>query len=277
MLLFILQCYHILENYTHTGNYPGIVIRQAIAYCYEVERGSMAKKGNQANQVSEAAEQKTGFGKIVYKGGEGEIVEKKSRFIATVCPVKTEEEAVAFISEMKKKYWDARHNCSAFVLGERQEITRCSDDGEPAQTAGRPMLDVLIKEGIHDVAVVVTRYFGGVLLGTGGLVRAYQKAVQEGLAQSEVIEIRAGQLLEIETDYNGVGKLQYLFGQENISIMESEYGAEVKLIVLVPVEKKENLEKNITEQTSGKARISWADEVNFAIVEKKVKIFTKSC
>jgi penicillin-binding protein 1A len=98
--------------------------------------------------------------KTVYAGGEGEIVEKKSRFIATVRPVSSEEEAVAFINEMKKKYWDARHNCSAFVIGDRQEISRCSDDGEPAQTAGRPMLDVLLKEEIHNVCVVVTRYFG---------------------------------------------------------------------------------------------------------------------
>ena len=104
--------------------------------------------------------------KTVYIGGEGEIVEKKSRFIATVRPVASEEEAVAFIAEMKKKYWDARHNCSAFVIGDRQELSRCSDDGEPAQTAGRPMLDVLLREEIHNAAVVVTRYFGGVLLGT---------------------------------------------------------------------------------------------------------------
>ena len=97
--------------------------------------------------------------RVVYEGGQGEIVEKKSRFIATVRPVESEEEAIAFINEMKKKYWDARHNCSAFVIGEKQELTRCSDDGEPAQTAGRPMLDVLLKEGITNVAVVVTRYF----------------------------------------------------------------------------------------------------------------------
>ena len=92
--------------------------------------------------------------RVIYKGGEGEIVEKKSRFIATVRPVESEEEAVAFIAEMKKKYWDARHNCSAFVIGANQELTRCSDDGEPAQTAGRPMLDVLLKEGVTNVAVV---------------------------------------------------------------------------------------------------------------------------
>ena len=97
--------------------------------------------------------------KTVYAGGEAEIIEKKSRFIATVRPVSSEEEATAFIAEMKKKYWDARHNCSAFVIGDRQEMSRCSDDGEPAQTAGRPMLDVLLKEDIHNVAVVVTGYF----------------------------------------------------------------------------------------------------------------------
>lgn len=215
--------------------------------------------------------------KIVYQGGEGEIVEKKSRFIATVRPVESEEEAVAFINEMKKKYWDARHNCSAFVLGEHQEITRCSDDGEPAQTAGRPMLDVLLKEGIHNAAVVVTRYFGGVLLGTGGLVRAYQKATQEGLRESQIIEKKAGLLLDISTDYNGVGKLQYLFGQKNIHIVDSEYGADVIMQVLVPAEQKESLAKEITEQTSGTAGLSWGDAVDFAIVEKNVKIFEKNC
>ena len=138
--------------------------------------------------------------RVIYKGGEGEIVEKKSRFIATIKPVESEEEAVTFINEMKEKYWDARHNCSAFVIGANQELTRCSDDGEPVQTAGRPMLDVLLKEGVTNVAVVVTRYFGGVLLGTGGLVREYQKAVQEGLEASRIIEKRSVILLYINTD-----------------------------------------------------------------------------
>nr|WP_330413660.1 YigZ family protein [Coprococcus sp. AF21-14LB] len=123
----------------------------------------------------------------VYEGGEGEIIVKKSRFIATVRPVKTEEEAIAFIAEMKKKYWDATHNCSAYVIGERFQVQRMSDDGEPQGTAGKPMLDVLMGEEIHDIAVVVTRYFGGTLLGTGGLVRAYSGAVKEGLANSIII------------------------------------------------------------------------------------------
>ena len=118
--------------------------------------------------------------KIITEGGQGEIIEKKSRFICYVRPVKNEQEAQAFVDEIKKKHWDARHNCSAMVIGDNNEFARCSDDGEPSGTAGRPMLEVLINEGYHDVAVVVTRYFGGVLLGTGGLVRAYQAAVKEG-------------------------------------------------------------------------------------------------
>ena len=211
--------------------------------------------------------------RVVYEGGEGEIIEKKSRFIATVRPVECEEEATAFINEMKKKYWDARHNCSAFVIGEHQELTRCSDDGEPAQTAGRPMLDVLLMEGVTNVAVVVTRYFGGVLLGTGGLVRAYQKAVQEGLAASNIIEKRKGFLLYINTDYNGIGKLQYLFAQKEISIMDSEYGVGVRMTVLVPGERKEEIEKAVIEQTNGTAGLEWGDETIYAVIDKQVKLF----
>ena len=211
--------------------------------------------------------------RVVYEGGEGEIVEKKSRFIATVRPVETEEEAVAFINEMKKKYWDARHNCSAFVIGSRQEVTRCSDDGEPAQTACRPMLDVLLREGITNVAVVVTRYFGGVLLGTGGLVRAYQSATQAGLAASKIIEKRQGKKLIIHTDYNGLRKLQYLFGQQKTAILDTEYAADVVLTILVPVEQKDFLYKEITEQTNGTAQMEWGEDAVYALIDKTVQIF----
>lgn len=211
--------------------------------------------------------------RVVYEGGEGEIVEKKSRFIATVRPIETEEEAVAFVNEMKKKYWDARHNCSAFVIGSQQEVTRCSDDGEPAQTAGRPMLDVLLREGITNVAVVVTRYFGGVLLGTGGLVRAYQSATQAGLAASKIIEKRQGKKLIIHTDYNGLGKLQYLFGQQKTAILDTEYAADVVLTILVPVEQKDFLYKEIIEQTNGTAQMEWGEDAVYALIDKTVQIF----
>ena len=115
--------------------------------------------------------------KAVYRGGSGEIIEKKSRFIANVKSVETVEEAQAYIEEMRKKYWDARHNCSAFSVGTERVITRCSDDGEPGGTAGKPILEVISGSGIHNIVVVVTRYFGGTLLGTGGLVRAYSGAI----------------------------------------------------------------------------------------------------
>ena len=202
--------------------------------------------------------------KTVYEGGEGEIVEKKSRFIATVRPVETEEEALAFIEEMKKKYWDARHNCSAYVLGERQELMRCSDDGEPSQTAGKPMMDVLTGAGLTDVAVVVTRYFGGTLLGTGGLVRAYSGAVQEGLKNSTVITKYLGVKLSVTTDYNGVGKLQYLFGQKEIPILSAEYTDKVVFTVLVESSRIQEIKKAITEATSATAQMEESDPVYFA-------------
>ena len=192
--------------------------------------------------------------KIVLEGGEGEIVEKKSRFIATVQPVETEEEAIAFIESMKKKYWDARHNCSAFVIGSKSELTRCSDDGEPSGTAGRPMLEVLLGQEVTNVAVVVTRYFGGVLLGTGGLVRAYTKAVQEGLENSQIVTLAYGTLVQIETDYNGIGKLQYILGKSSVPIQSSEYTDIVTLRIFLLQEQKDSILKEMTEATAGKCK-----------------------
>ena len=209
----------------------------------------------------------------VYKGGQGEITEKKSRFIATVRPVESENEAVSFINETKKKYWDARHNCSAFVIGKRQELTRCSDDGEPAGTAGRPMLDVLLKENIHTAAVVVTRYFGGVLLGTGGLVRAYQQATKAGLSASEIIEKKEGAVLFIRTDYTGIGRLQYLLAQEKITVMDTAYEADVLVKAVIPENDKKRIEKTIIEQTNGTAKLEWGDEVTFAEYDGEVLLF----
>lgn len=204
--------------------------------------------------------------RILLEGGEGEIVEKKSRFIATVRKVESEEEAVSFIEEMKKKYWDARHNCSAFVIGRRAELTRCSDDGEPSGTAGRPMLEVLLGEGVRNVAVVVTRYFGGTLLGTGGLVRAYTQAVKEGLANSIVGVERAGYEILIEIDYNGVGKLQYLMGQRNIEPVNSEYAETVRFTLVIPVEKCEELRKAMVEASNG--RVKWEKVRELYFVDK---------
>lgn len=200
--------------------------------------------------------------RVLLKESTGEIEEKKSRFICVIRPVHSEREATAFIEETKKKYWDARHNCSAFVIGSRQELTRCSDDGEPGGTAGRPMLEVLLGEGLCDVAAVVTRYFGGTLLGTGGLVRAYSGAVKEALSHAETGIMRYGVKLKIETDYNGVGKIQYLLGKRGI-LPEAEYGEAVCFIVTVPAGEAEALRREITEATNGKAALTDQEKIYF--------------
>ncbi len=212
--------------------------------------------------------------KIIYQGGEGEITEKKSRFIATVIPVDSEESALEFIAAMKKKYWNASHNCSAFVIGDHYEIQRCSDDGEPQGTAGRPMLDVLLGEEIHNAAVVVTRYFGGTLLGTGGLVRAYSKAVQEGLKKSAIIDKKEGILLKIRTDYNGIGKIQYLLGQRGLTITDSEYTDVVVVQTLILIELLPELKTAVTEATNGRAEFLEEDAVSFAYLDGEPLIFT---
>lgn len=201
--------------------------------------------------------------RVIVEEGTGEITEKKSRFIATVKRVESEEEAAAFVEAMKKKYWDASHNCSAMVIGERGELTRCSDDGEPSGTAGRPMLEVLLSEKLRNAAVVVTRYFGGILLGTGGLVRAYTQAVKEGLSGCKLGTMRAGVRLEVLTDYNGIGKILYIMGTKGIEPEDSLYTDTVQLVLLVPAEDKEAFCKEFTEATAGKAKITVKEELYF--------------
>lgn len=201
--------------------------------------------------------------RILLLGGSGQIEEKKSVFIANIARADSEEEATAFIETMKKKYWDARHNCSAFVIGERGELTRCSDDGEPSGTAGRPMLEVLLRENIKNIVVVVTRYFGGTLLGTGGLVRAYTQAVKEGLNDCKIGVLRMGVPLALTTDYNGIGKILYLLSAMGLTPKDSDYGEKVTLQVLVPVEEKDRLVRDITEATAGKTEILQENPISY--------------
>lgn len=198
--------------------------------------------------------------RVILEGGEGVYEEKKSRFIATIRKCESEQEAVAFIEEMKKKYWDARHNCSAYVLGSRAEITRCSDDGEPGGTAGRPMLETLLASGVRNAAVVVTRYFGGTLLGTGGLVRAYTQAVQTALSDAVTAVMTYGFVLRLQADYNAVGKIQYLCAQQNIAIQSSDYAQNVTMQVFVPQERREAFVKKITEAGNGKIAIEEVEQ-----------------
>ena len=188
--------------------------------------------------------------KILYKGGEGELIEKKSRFIATTRPVESEEEAVAFIAEMKKKYWDATHNCSAFVIGDRQQIQRCSDDGEPQGTAGIPVLDVLQKSGIVDAVVVVTRYFGGTLLGAGGLVRAYTEGAAIAVRAARPRVMSPCTVLQMDIDYGQYGKITYILPKYHTVTLESDFGAAVRMQILIKDKYIEAFRKELTELTS---------------------------
>ena len=208
--------------------------------------------------------------RAVYEGKIGELVEKKSRFIATVFSVETEDEALQYIASMKKKYWDAKHNCYAYVIGDKNEIQRFSDDGEPSQTAGKPMLDVLLSEQIHNVLVVVTRYFGGVLLGTGGLVRAYSKATKIGLEKSIIIDKIYGTELKVELDYGVAQKIKYIFSQLDIYSIDTNYTDVVEEIVVASDEKLKSLKEQIKEVTNGKAEFEVINSGYFAIKDNEV-------
>lgn len=211
--------------------------------------------------------------KAVYRGGSGEIVEKKSRFIANIKSVETVEEAQVYIEEMKKKYWDARHNCSAFSVGIEQVTTRCSDDGEPSGTAGKPILEVISGSGIHNIVVVVTRYFGGTLLGTGGLVRAYTDATRAGIENSDIVEKIPGRRVDIAMDYTDLGKLQYMLAQNEVLTEDTEYTDKVIIHALFPESDKEKLKKKITEATSGRVMTQEGEEVYFGTVDGEVIVF----
>ena len=205
----------------------------------------------------------------LYSGGTGEIEEKKSRFIANIASVTTVEEANDFIAKIKKQYWDARHNCSAYVIGNDGENTRCSDDGEPSGTAGRPMLEVLTREHITNVCVVVTRYFGGTLLGTGGLVRAYQGATKEGLAHCSILKKEQGELFSVLCSYNDYGKLEFMCNSNGYYIEAIDYGSDVTMKILTLAENASSLNTEIMNITSGKAVITDRKKTLYAMLDGK--------
>ena len=210
----------------------------------------------------------------VYKGWTAEIVEKKSRFIAEGFPVSSVEEAMEYLEETRKKYWDARHHCWAYVTGRNPASERMSDDGEPAGTAGKPILEVIRGRGLTDVFVVVTRYFGGTLLGTGGLVRAYTSAAAEGLESSTLITKIRGFRQKITTDYTGLGKIQYILGQRKIPVLDSVYTDKVEVSVVVDAGEKKSLEKEITEGTNGQAVMEDLEECWFADTPDGIQIYS---
>lgn len=191
---------------------------------------------------------------------EDEFTEKRSRFIGAIRPVTTEEEAQAFIRERCKTYWDAKHNVHAYVL-EGGNLCRFSDDGEPQGTAGIPVLDVLRKEGLTDCAVVVTRYFGGILLGGGGLVRAYSHAAKLAVDAAGVVEMRLCLTGEISCDYAQYGFIPSLLAEEGATVTDTDFGEGVTVCFSLPVEGRGHLEAVLTDRSAGRLTATFTGEL----------------
>ncbi len=200
---------------------------------------------------------------IILENGVGEIEEKKSRFIAHIYSVNSEEEAEQYIYKIKKKYWDARHNCYAYIIGDKGQVQRFSDDGEPQGTAGKPILDIISTSGLVNCLIIVTRYFGGVLLGTGGLIRAYQAASKEGLLNSDIAMVSDGIAARIVTDYNAYGRLQYICSDTGVDITQADFGAEVIIMLVADTAKMCSFEKRITDAFSGNIVLTDKKNVKF--------------
>ncbi len=198
--------------------------------------------------------------KTISKNSEAMIIEKKSKFIATVYKVESPEEAESYLAQLRKKYYDATHNCFAYQIGENNEFQKSSDDGEPQGTAGKPILDVLKGDEIKNTLICVTRYFGGTLLGTGGLVRAYGKAAKEGLLAAGMIEKRKVYLYYLKMPYTLVGKVQYLLGEKGYVIRNSTYLEEVEFEVEVLINDSELFEKWLNEKTNATIFITRGQE-----------------
>lgn len=180
-----------------------------------------------------------------------EFTEKKSRFIGYVKPVKTQAEAVEFINSIKSKHWDATHNVSAYVLKENN-IQRSSDDGEPSGTAGVPVLDVLLKEGLVDVCVVVTRYFGGTLLGAGGLIRAYSHGSKIAVDAGHIITMAPCKIITVSVDYSFYDRMNIMLADFGANIENSEFADKVNIEFSLKESLVDNLSKTLTEQSNGK-------------------------
>ncbi|WP_274309173.1 YigZ family protein [Solibacillus daqui] len=188
--------------------------------------------------------------------GESEIIISKSRFITYVERVETEQEALLFIEKIKKLHASATHNCSCYLIGEHDQIQKANDDGEPSGTAGVPMLEVLKKQGLKDTVVVVTRYFGGIKLGGGGLIRAYGNATTEGIVAAQVVERKLHYVMKIAIDYVWLGKLENEIRNSDYTLRDIDYTDNVEIFVHVLKEVEATFMEWITELTNGQAVIT---------------------
>ncbi|MFT9849077.1 YigZ family protein [Aneurinibacillus sp. REN35] len=203
--------------------------------------------------------------------GSTEIEINRSRFISYVKRVETPEDAVAFIQEIKKKHWDATHNCSAYIVGENDQFQKMDDDGEPSGTAGKPILEVIKKKGLKDTAVVVTRYFGGIKLGAGGLIRAYGKSASAGVRAAGVVERILTREHHFSFDYTHLGKVENELNAQQYSIVGIQYLDKVTVTVGEEEGKEEPLKHLITNLTSG--QVEWtAGELVYIEQDRMVEV-----
>jgi uncharacterized YigZ family protein len=201
----------------------------------------------------------------IRENGTGEYEEKKSRFLGEAIHVETEEEASAHVARIRKQYYDARHHCYAWVLGEGSERKKSADDGEPSGTAGQPILKVIEGSGCTNVLVIVTRYFGGTLLGTGGLVRSYTQAARAALENAQTVRMCLCRKLAVTVEYGALDRLLYELRRQGIEMGETEYGARVTLHLTVEEANSDALINTITALTSGAALIETESEGYFPI------------
>lgn len=211
--------------------------------------------------------------KTIYKDGIGEYIEKKSRFIANVFAIASEEDAITKIEQIKKKHYDARHHCFAYSLSSTPPILRFSDDGEPSGTAGKPILEIITTNELFHTLIVVTRYFGGTLLGTGGLVRAYTAAAKEGLANSVIIDKYLGNIFNFKTDYSHLGKIQYLLGMNQISILDTNYQEDIIFKILLPLEIQNKIVKELVELSDGCIVPEKGEETYYGKIKDEIILF----
>ena len=197
--------------------------------------------------------------RVPFQAADSEFVEKRSRFISHLLPVESEEDARAFIAQIKKQYYDARHNCWCYLIGEN--VVRYSDDGEPQGTAGQPMLNVFEREGVVDVLCIVTRYFGGILLGAGGLCRAYTKAAKDALDAAGISRMQPWLRQQITVPYALFERAKLLIAAQEGTVEDAQYGADILITYRIPEGADERLRTALREASSGSVVPSLLEEI----------------
>lgn len=206
--------------------------------------------------------------KTVLRQASGETEEKKSRFIATVKPVKSEDEAVEFINQIRSKYWDASHNVYSYYICGNNIVQRFSDDGEPSGTAGMPVLEVIKRMGVQDLVVVVTRYFGGTLLGAAGLIRAYSKCASVGIENAVIVRRLLCTEVDIIVEYTLFGRLQSMFAAKGYVVKDVVYGQDVEIILYIRSDEVEGFINTVVEATNARAILETGENVYITVDEK---------